>query len=182
MRTLNALTPDLRHFLGKGVAGGGRQQAQFFIEESVASASSQMTATLRPPFSSMFQAREELEAAASERDEVKAQLAAEKAAAAEVATAAEAARAALQGEVNTARQRIQAAEKARLELEVRPAMYMGQHFVVSRSKNPCCAWVWAGGAEQSLATVPTDTVHMEPGSLSKQDISLSHSGAVGCAH
>lgn len=65
-----------------------------------------------------LQAAAELEAAGKERDELRAQLEAEKKAAAEVAAAAEAARASLQGEVNTARQRIQAAEKARLELEV----------------------------------------------------------------
>jgi hypothetical protein len=60
----------------------------------------------------------ELEAAAGERDQLRAQLAEQQAAAAEAAREADAARAAVQGEVNTARQRIQAAEKARLELEV----------------------------------------------------------------
>ena len=64
------------------------------------------------------QAAAELEAVAGERDQLRAQLAEQQAAAAEAAKEADAARAAVQGEVNTARQRIQAAEKARLELEV----------------------------------------------------------------
>lgn len=64
------------------------------------------------------QAAAELDAAAGERDQLRAQLAEQQAAAAEAAKEADAARAAVQGEVNTARQRIQAAEKARLELEV----------------------------------------------------------------
>lgn len=42
----------------------------------------------------------------------------------------EAARASLQGEVNTARQRIQAAEKARLELEVRHLTICSQGYTI----------------------------------------------------
>lgn len=58
------------------------------------------------------------------------QLEADKAAAAEAAKEAEAARASLQGEVNTARQRIQAAEKARLELEVGLDVELSAHSVI----------------------------------------------------